>query len=227
MNIVKGLSQFRDAFGMLYTHCDKMLSRSEWNLAGKTAYDAMEKVAIAVEELAGIHPPKRAQHEAKLHSDVLVRVPLVAWHVYADPTSSPAIFVSKHSSPDLHIKVGKTVMGTATVLATVRVSGLNEILLTKDGSTIYVCIGGAPATALTDTTLGFALEGKWGQLRLDAARIAVLNKYLEPVRIERNTAAYYQRQYNSSEARQICSDGKSLFVPVKRGVGYRIGAGPP
>jgi len=46
---VKALRFFRDAYHMLYDYCPRMRSRSDWNLAAKTAYDAMEKVAKAVE----------------------------------------------------------------------------------------------------------------------------------------------------------------------------------
>jgi hypothetical protein len=224
MEYVKGLSMIRDAYGMLYEHCQNMMSRSEWNLAGRTAYDAMEKVALAIDALAGIRTPKQGHHGVRILESALQLLPLVAWRVGDDPSSSVSLFLEKRTSPNHHVRLFKCVHGTLTLLCANSVPSLLDVQFSKDGSTLSVLSGGQPVSKITDTTDGIRLDGMWVQVCISSAKLAILNKYLEPIPVERNTSAYYGRTYCRQDSERICSDGQNLFVPVTHRIGHNMNA---
>ncbi|HET9363220.1 MAG TPA: hypothetical protein VFO58_25905 [Vicinamibacterales bacterium] len=221
---IKALQYFREAYSILDYHCPRMQSRSEWNMAARAAYEAMEKVVKAVELLADVH--LTTQHDVTLHQQVLDRLPLVAWRVDDDPMTSISLCAVKKHSPDLHVTLSKVSRGMFTSLASGRWDGSSPLSMTMSGSTIQVLSGTTAVFGVTDTTAGVSLEGHWIQVLISQPQVELLNDFLKSVSKGRNVSAYYGKVFDAQSAEAVRGNGMSLFVPVKRRVGHRIHGSP-
>lgn len=222
MDYVKALYFIRAAFGMINDDCPRMLARSDWNVAGRHAYDAMEKVALAVETLSGIKAPrKKGSHSLRIVDDALTLIPLVCWRIQDDPSSGVSYCVLKRTDPHNHIRLMKCAGGTMTNLDGRAVASLDNMSLVRDGSNLGVFSHGRPVTIVTDTS-GTLLDGVWVQLLISKPQLDILNSYLEPIPVARNTAAYYAKMFTRNEATNICDDAYKLFTPIKQRIGHNI-----
>jgi hypothetical protein len=222
---VTALQFLREAHSILNHYCPQMLSRTEWNMAARAGYEAMEKAAKAIELLAGVH--LSTQHDVTIQQQVLDRLPLVAWRVEEDPSASTSLCAAKRYIPSPHVALLRVSQGSFTQLAAAGCDPSAPLEMILDGSTILVYAGPNAILSVTDTVAGVSLNGHWIQVLIGPTQLQLLNDFLRSVPKGRNVSAYYGRVFDARSAEEVRNNGMSLFVPVKRRVGHRLGDSAP
>ena len=220
----KGLLYLHEAFYVAAVEACSALQRDYANLAARRAYESMERSVKAVHLLVGDEPPK--SHTPGLPRDLDGRIPIVAWVAREDPRKGVAILLTKPAPPEFQVRVFKYVRGTATLLQTAWAPAPGPMELALDGSTIFLRVGGADVTALTDTSSYHPLtQGQWEQSVISENKMQQIRHAMKQVGKSRNKALYSDREFAADEARALVEAALSIFKSVLGGVGRKSNGG--